>query len=283
MRLADALRETFKLDQVIAAGAGIVVIIVVSWGLYLLLKRAMKGALAAAGSRIAEEAQRQRATTLVLLLGSVMKYVIIFLAAIMILGRLGLDLTPILAGAGVVGLAVGFGAQNLVRDVVSGFFIIMEGQYAVGDLVEINGVMGKVEEVGLRVTKIRDATGQLRYFPNGAITAVSNYTEDHVAYVVTVPVGAVAEPERVVSSVFEEFDREFGVFAGPPVVRPAEQLGSYGRVVKAEVRAIPGRQGLLEQKLPARVAARLERVGHPLPTGTEVSVTLKFPPPVSKA
>lgn len=282
MRFTDELRQAFKLEHLVAAVGEIIAIILVSSLAYLLLKRALKGALIAAGTRITEEAQRQRAKTLLLLLGSVLKYVIIFLAAVMILDRLGLNLTPILAGAGVVGLAVGFGAQNLVRDVVSGFFIIMEGQYAVGNLVEINGVMGRVEEVGLRVTRIRDATGLLRFFPNGAINTVSNYTEDYVAYIVTTPVGALADPERIVSSLLDDFDREFAVFAGRPALNPAEQLGDYGRVVRAEVGAIPGRQALLEQKLPARVAAGLERTGYSLPPGAEVSVALKHPPPGSR-
>ncbi len=282
MRFTDELRQAFKLEHVVGAVGEIIAIILVSSLVYFLLKRALKGALTAAGTRITEEASRQRAKTLLLLLGSVLKYVIIFLAAVMILDRLGLNLTPILAGAGVVGLAVGFGAQNLVRDVVSGFFIIMEGQYAVSDLVEINGVMGQVEEVGLRITKIRDATGQLRFFPNGAITTVSNYTENHVAYLVTIPVGELADPERIVSSLLDDFNQEFAVFASQPSIDSVEQLGSYGRIVRAELKAIPGRQSLLEQKLPVRIAAGLARAGYLLPPGVEVSVALRHPPPGSK-
>ena len=99
----------------------------------------------------------------------------------------GFDMAPVLASVGVVGLAVGFGAQNLVRDVVSGFFIIMEGQYGVGDAVEINGLFGYVEEVGLRITKLRDPNGELRYFPNGTITQANRYTEGCISYRLVVP------------------------------------------------------------------------------------------------
>ncbi|HUU55055.1 MAG TPA: mechanosensitive ion channel domain-containing protein, partial [Armatimonadota bacterium] len=222
-----------------------------------------------------------RVTTLVLLIGSVLKYVIIFFAGMMILQRVGLDPTPILAGAGVVGLAVGFGAQNLVRDVVSGFFIIMEGQYAVGDLVEINGVLGRVEEVGLRATKLRDPNGQLRYFSNGGISTANNYTEDYVAYVVNIPLQpqAPADPAGFAEGVFKDFEREFRVFVERPSVGSVETLPTYSRVLRVRVNAIPGRHTIVEQKLPARVAAALDRAGHALPAGTEVTCSLLFPAP----
>ena len=223
------------------------------------------------------------AVTLLLLVGSVLKYVIIFLAGLMVLREVGLNPTPILAGAGVVGLAVGFGAQNLVRDVVSGFFIIMEGQYAVGDVVEINGVLGRVEEVGLRVTKMRDPIGQLRYFANGTIATANNYTEDNVAYVITVPVPAEepADPIPLIRSILEDFEEEFRVFAKAPMLQ-LDNLPTYSRVVRVKAHAIPERHALLEQKLPTRVAASLDRAGYALRPGTEVGVSPRFPAPGSK-
>jgi small-conductance mechanosensitive channel len=285
MHWVDVLRDMVSVEKVVRQGTQVVLIIAISWVVYVVLRRLMGTAVATASRRIEEEAHRQRVTTLVLLIGSVLKYVIIFFAGMMILQRMGLDPTPILAGAGVVGLAVGFGAQNLVRDVVSGFFIIMEGQYAVGDLVEINAVLGRVEEVGLRVTKLRDPNGELRYFANGSISTANNYTEDYVGYVVNIPLPPEepARPAEFARAVFEDFDREFRVLTEPPSVHPVESLPTYARLLRVRVNAIPGRHSIVEQKLPARVTAALERAGHPVPTGTEVTVSLLFPPPGARA
>jgi small-conductance mechanosensitive channel len=283
--LKEALKGLFTLEKVVAHGSHILAIVVVSWLLYFFVKRAIRTAARTASTRIAQEARRQRVTTVLLLVGSMVRYVIIFMALMMVLRDLGVNLTPILAGAGVVGLAVGFGAQNLVRDVVSGFFIIMEGQYAVGDLVEINAVLGRVEEVGLRVTKLRDPNGELRYFANGSISTANNYTEDYVGYVVNIPLPPEepARPAEFARAVFEDFDREFRVLTEPPSVHPVESLPTYARLLRVRVNAIPGRHSIVEQKLPARVTAALERAGHPVPTGTEVTVSLLFPPPGARA
>lgn len=281
MQWIDVLKDMVSVEKVVKQGTQVVLIIAISWVLYVVLRRLIGTGVATASKRIEEEAHRQRVTTLVLLIGSVLKYVIIFFAGMMILQRVGLDPTPILAGAGVVGLAVGFGAQNLVRDVVSGFFIIMEGQYAVGDLVEINGVLGRVEEVGLRATKLRDPNGQLRYFSNGGISTANNYTEDYVAYVVNIPLPAEApaDPVAFAAGVFKDFEREFRVFVETPSVGLVETLPTYSRVLRARVNAIPGRHTIVEQKLPARVTAALDRAGHAVPAGTEVTCSLLFPPP----
>lgn len=273
----------------------IVFIVLLAWLAYALIRRALLGTMHAASGRVEDPAHRQRIATLVLLLLSIAKYVIIFVAALMILQKLDLNLYPVLAGAGVVGLAVGFGAQNLVRDVVSGFFIIMEGQYAVGDLVEINGAFGRVEEVGLRITRIRDPNGEIRHFPNGSITTANNYVQRHIAYIVTVPFARDAtspslgqEPAPcsgpagaadLVKSILNDFDREFQVFAEQPIVGPLEELSTYARLVRAELRCIPGRQSVVEQRLPGRVAAALERVGLPLPAGADVGLALRALPP----
>jgi small conductance mechanosensitive channel len=197
--------------------------------------------------------------------------------------QMNLNPYSVLLSAGVVGLAVGFGAQNLVRDMVSGFFIIMEGQYAVGDLVEINGALGRVEEVGLRVTRIRDPNGEIRFFPNGSITAANNYVQRYIPYVVTTPFArdAAGDLGALVRGILEDFEREFAVFLDPPEVGNIQELATYGRVVRAEVHVIPGRQALVEQKLPVRVAGALERAGKPLPQGADVGLALRplDPPP----
>jgi len=142
-------------------------------------------------------------------------------------------------------------------------------------------VLGRVEEVGLRATKLRDPNGQLRYFSNGGISTANNYTEDYVAYVVNIPfpAEAPADPVAFAAGVFKDFEREFRVFVETPSVGLVETLPTYSRVLRARVNAIPGRHTIVEQKLPARVTAALDRAGHALPAGTEVTCSLLFPPP----
>ena len=237
-----------------------------------------RAAIAATAHRLPEGAHRQRVTTLLLLIGNIARYVFIFVVGYWAIKDLfGFDMAPVLASVGVVGLAVGFGAQNLVRDVVSGFFIIMEGQYSVGDLVEINGLFGTVEEVGLRTTKLRDPNGELRYFPNGAITQANRYTERWLPYRLVVPFAeGDYDPAAIVRQALLDFDRELHVFVTPPQLGPVEALSSYAHVLPVSLCVVPGRQALVTEKLPARVTAALNRFAHPLPEGTEVSLALRY-------
>ena len=117
-----------------------------------------------------------RIRTLGSLIRSIIFYVLAFIAGVMILRVFDVDPTPVLTAAGVIGLAVGFGAQKLVRDVISGFFIVLENQYSVGDNVTIVGVTGTVDALGMRVTKLRDDEGQLVIIANGDITRVTNHS-----------------------------------------------------------------------------------------------------------
>ncbi|MDF2558300.1 MAG: mechanosensitive ion channel protein MscS [Bacillales bacterium] len=116
----------------------------------------------------------RREQTLVKLLENVVTYVVGFITFVTVLSIVGIDIAPILAGAGVLGLAIGFGAQNLVKDVITGFFIIFEDQFAVGDKVKINGFEGTVEEIGLRTTKIKGENDERHIIPNGSIVQVTN-------------------------------------------------------------------------------------------------------------
>ena len=259
--------------------------IVVAWVVFHVVAAAIAAAVGRAEESIGREAHRQRVTTLLLLVRNFTKYIVIFAAGVMVLDQVGVDIGVVLAGAGIAGLAVGFGAQNLVRDVVTGFFIILEGQYAVGDLVEINAIFGRVEGVGLRVTRLRDPSGQLRYVPNGSITRASNYSAKAVMHTVTIPLPSEQPNDALplIRSALEDFDREFQAFTDPPQVGSPEDLATYARVVRVETRSRPGRETFVEQKMPSRMAAAMQRAGHNLPEGTEISVALLFPPPTGNA
>jgi moderate conductance mechanosensitive channel len=140
----------------------------------------------------------QRAGTLSAILSSLAQWSIWFLGITLGLSHVGVNIAPILASAGVIGLAVGFGAQSLVKDIISGFFILLEDQYGVGDFIETNKLTGNVEHMNLRVTQLRDAQGQLISIPNGQITTVTNGSKDWARAIIDWPVPVSANYETVV-------------------------------------------------------------------------------------
>jgi small-conductance mechanosensitive channel len=141
----------------------------------------------------------QQLRTLASVLNSVGTAIIVFLAAMQILPVLGINMGPLLASAGVAGLAIGFGAQTLVHDVINGFFILMENQYDMGDAVRIGGVSGTVESMSLRRTTLRDVDGTLHTIPNSQITIVSNMTRDWAQVSMHVSVNYSENSDRVIS------------------------------------------------------------------------------------
>ena len=270
-----AFAKQYPLETLISRTVGVLAVSVGALVASALVGRAVRAAIAASERRLPDPAHRQRVITLLLLTGSISRYIIVFFAAFYVLLNLGLNIGPLIMGVGIVGLAVGFGAQNLVRDVVSGFFIILEGQYGVGDLVEINGMFGAVEEVGLRVTKLRDPSGQLRFIPNGAITQANRFAERGIAYTSAVPLAeGDYDPTEVVSQALYDFDQEWHVFAAAPAVGSVQTLKSYARLLPVSLSVIPGRHTLVTEKLPGRLTAAMARAGRPIPEGTEVTVAL---------
>lgn len=148
--------------------------------------------------------EANKSVTLTKLLKSIFRYVIVFIAGLTVLKNIGLDPTPVIAGAGVLGLAVGFGAQNLVRDVINGFFIIFEDQFIVGDFVMINNsTTGTVEEMGLRITRIREWNGRLHNLANGEIKHITNYNREKMRPLVNIRVPY----EENMDEVFRKLER----------------------------------------------------------------------------
>jgi len=137
--------------------------------------------------------------TLMSLTKNILRYVIYFIAAASILKIFNIEMTSILAVAGIGSLAIGFGAQNLVKDVISGFFIIFEDQFGVGDYITINNFSGLVEEVGLRISKIRDFSGDLHIIPNGEIKTVTNHTRGSMRALVNVGIPYEEDVDRIIN------------------------------------------------------------------------------------
>ncbi len=146
---------------------------------------------------------QRRAATISGLLESLVSAVVGFLAVLMLLRELSIDIMPILTGAGIAGLAIGFGAQNLVRDVISGFFLILEDQVRVGDLVKINGVGGVVEQINLRTIVLRDGEGGVQVFPNGTVGSLANLSKHYAYAVVDVRAAYTEHLDRVMATLAE--------------------------------------------------------------------------------
>jgi small conductance mechanosensitive channel len=288
--LREWLRGVLAFEQWGGLAVKIAAIAVAAFAINMAVRRAIRRA-----ARRLEETrpgEGREVSTASALLSSATGYAVFFIALVMILREAGVNTATLLGGAGVVGLAVGFGAQNLVRDLVTGFFIIFEGQYGVGDYVEINGVFGVVEEIGLRVTKVRTPRGDIRFFPNGTITSVNTYTKGHIPLVLHVPVaeraGSRVPPEReggadeeeaaIVARALSDFDVEFRVFAAAPEALAPVELSDGSRVLRFSFHISPGTQELVEQKLPARVSGALARAGAALAEGKEMSLVLPREP-----
>ena len=170
------------------------------------------------------------------------------MVAVICLSQLGFDVRPILAGAGIVGLAVGFGAQYLVRDVISGFFLVLEDQVRVGDVAVVNGTGGLVEDVTFRTIVLRDLAGTVHVFPNGTVTTLANMTKDWSGYVLDVEVAYREDPDRVVAimrRVAEELRQD--ETHRPLILEPIEVFGvdafkESSMVIKARLKTLPIQQ-----------------------------------------
>jgi small-conductance mechanosensitive channel len=146
---------------------------------------------------------QRRATTLAGILTSLVTVAVGFVAVLMLLREMSIDVVPIMTGAGIAGLAIGFGAQNLVRDVISGFFLILEDQVRIGDNARINGVAGSIEQINLRTIVLRDAEGAVQVFPNGTITALANLSKQFAYAVVDVKIAYGENMDRVFGTLRE--------------------------------------------------------------------------------
>ena len=198
-----------------------------------------------------EQTEDTKGQTLVPLLESLSQYVLYFGSALMMLRVFEIDTTPILAGAGVIGLAVGLGAQNFVTDLVSGFFILFENQYLVGDMVQIGDAMGRVEAINIRTTQIRDETGKLVIIPNGQIKTVVNFSKGYVNAVVDIKVPTSSNLESVMREMTEagkrlrERRRET---MGDTIIKGLVDLTPSDMVIRAVTKVQPGTHLTMQQE-----------------------------------
>jgi moderate conductance mechanosensitive channel len=225
-----------------------------------------KTARTAEDGQFIPERRRQRAEAIGSVLRSFVTAVVFTLAALLVLGEFGFNLAPLLASAGIVGVALGFGAQSLVKDLIAGLFMLLEDQYGVGDTVDLGEATGVVETVGLRITTVRDNRGVLWYIRNGEIVRVGNKSQGWAMVVIDIPIGfvnselAIATLKRAAQSVADE-PAHATEFLEPPDVVGVEQLTVDGAVIRTIAKTTADGQAAVQRELRRAMTEAMESSG----------------------
>lgn len=246
---------------VISAALGLVVV-------HFLSRRILRVTRSAKGLH---EERRQQLVTLLHILRWVTDILIVGIGLLMLLSTFDINIAPLLAGAGVAGLAVSLGAQTLIQDLIGGFLILMENQYTVGDVIQVGDVSGGVERLTLRATYLRDTNGRLHIVPNGEVRVVSNLTKDWSRALVDVGVAYEEDLARVLhvlEATAEEFAHDPAFepqLLEPPQVMGPISLGDWAITVRVMVKTQPGKQWGVARELQKRILAVCEQEDITLP------------------
>lgn len=203
----------------------------------------------------------RRASTVRATLTNILNTVVWFIALLMVLRELSIDVMPLLTGAGIAGLAIGFGAQNLVRDVISGFFLILEDQVRVGDLARINTVLGTIEQIKLRTIVVRDSEGAVHVFPNGTVTALANLSKQFAYAIVEVRVVYSENIDRVCGTIREVGEAMQSTPAFGPVLLEPVEIGGITSIadgfvtINTRFKTLPLNHGKVANELRRRLLA----------------------------
>lgn len=269
--VTDISRWWTEMNGPAASLMRIVLIVLIAWIAMMVLQRAIRGLRVRVASRMDDREAAKRAETL----GRVFRYlvavVISLVAGMLILAELGVSVAPILGAAGVVGLAVGFGAQSLVKDFFTGFFLLLENQIRQGDVVQLGDHAGLVEEITLRYVQLRDYDGNVHYVPNGTISSVVNMTRGHSHAVVDVGVAYrenVDEVMALMNTVAETMraDADFG-----PRITDALEIAGVDRwddsavVIRCRFRCVPLEQWGVRREYLRRLKAAFDAHGIEIP------------------
>ncbi len=274
-----AVGELFRLPDLLAAlihTAVVIVLAFVAWRIVKIITRRVLLREIAEEDPLVKRQRKQRIETMAGLVNNVAATVIITLAVLTGLSYLGVPIASLLASVGVAGLAISFGAQSLVKDIISGAFILAEGQFGIGDVIKLGDTSGLVEKVTLRTTVLRDEYGTVHTIPNGQITKVSNLTKSWSRAIVDVSVAYREDVDRVVTLLREigaglAADRSWGqLLLGEPEVPGIEKLGDSGVIFRVMVKTLPLKQWDVARELRRRIKQRFEReaIQIPFPTVT---------------
>jgi small-conductance mechanosensitive channel len=232
-----------------------------------LVDRSVKSIGARSPLRETSPRLEQRAETLAGVAKSMVRIIVWTVAVLLVLEEFGLNLGPLLAGASIVGVAVGFGAQSLVKDFFSGFFILVEDQYAVGDVITIADQSGTVEEINLRVTRIRATDGTVWFVPNGEIRKVGNSAKEWARSIVDVIIPNKADLVAATAAVAEEAatlageERWSECVLEDPEVLGVESLGAENVTLRVSTKTTPAHRAAFAREMRSRISSRLQREG----------------------
>jgi len=262
-------------DWALGSGLRVLMIVLLAWVLLRIVAAAvatLEGELSrGTEGDVSAIEHLKRAQTLGRLLKNAVNTLVIGVATLMVLREIGIDIVPILTGAGVAGLAIGFGAQTLVKDLIAGFFLMLENQVRVGDVVQINGTGGLVERIRLRTITLRDLSGTVHVFPNGAIETLSNMTKDFSFAVLDIGVAYKEDTDRVVE-VLKAVAAELQADAqhGPSILAPLEVLGvdEFGDsavTIKVRFKTMPIQQWAVAREYRRRIKKAFDAQGIEIP------------------
>jgi small-conductance mechanosensitive channel len=293
----------------------VLIILVVGWVVARFVRRLIRHAVEPIGNKkpkrreprkspfgfidtggVATARRAQRAKTMADVLGSIVSAFIWGIAVLVALGEIGIDLAPLLAGAGVLGIALGFGAQTLVRDFLAGLFMLIEDQYGVGDVIDVGGVVvsdkgvsGTVEGVSLRTTRIRDVEGVVWHVPNGEIKRVGNKSQQWSRAVLDIPVDYDSDISKAMSVIKETADAIWHddewseVILAEPEMWGIEELNASSVKVRLVVQTLPLEQWRVARELRARIKQGFDAAGIETPRETITYRRGDPPPPLDGA
>lgn len=255
------LQWNLDLSAILSSIVSIIFILIVAFIVYIIAKSIIRRVLLPKGNKLSE-GKKQRLKTLQSLLTNIVFYIILFVSAIAILGEFHIDATGILASAGVLGLAIGFGAKDLVSDVVTGFFMLMEDQINVGEYVTVGTYSGVVEGIGLRLLKLRGTNGELHFIPNRDVRALTNHSRGNKQALVDLelPLSTQVEQsieklETLCKDLRHQLQEE--IIEGPHVIG-VESLTAETYQLRILARTVNGKQEEVERQLRKALAKALQ-------------------------
>ncbi|HEV7433182.1 MAG TPA: mechanosensitive ion channel family protein [Steroidobacteraceae bacterium] len=258
-------------DAWVVVAVRVVFTILVAWAAYRMAMRVVRTLTKRMTSHIQDAEHMRRAETLTRVFRNLVTVITIVIASMMVLSELSISVAPVLGAAGVVGLAVGFGAQSLVKDYVSGFFLLIENQLARGDVVDLAGKTGTVEDLRLRYVLLRDYEGNVHYVPNGMITIVTNMSRGHGYAVIEVGVEYITDLTKVYAAMRSVTQQ---LRSDPAYARSiedeleitgVERLDGSTVTVRARLRVRPLEQWRVRREFLHRLKLEFDRQGIKLP------------------
>jgi small conductance mechanosensitive channel len=286
VRTGVGLDASTLANWLLRSGLRIALIVLLAWSVVrivsLAVTRIARDIESSGGLQGAERAKRVR--TLGNMARNTVGVMLAGAALMMVLRELNIDIVPLLTGAGILGLAVGFGAQTLVKDIISGFFLILEDQVRVGDAAVINGTGGLVEAITLRTIVLRDQEGTVHVFPNGSITTLSNRSKDFSYFVLDASVAYREDPDRVMDILREVGSAlQADPIFGPSIMEPLEILGveafaESAVTIRARIKTLPLKQWEVGRELRKRVKLAFDVRGIEIPFPHRTLVFASPPP-----